>query len=164
MTEKTAEQKEASRRKSLGELGELLGIKALVDRQFDKIKNTNDTRMNYPFADLYAEKGNKKYVISVKTRNKYQKDNLLNAHYKLGKNARKHAEDVKNGAEAYWMAVQFDEHTYAIYFGSLDELGGKNSIPLKKCEKGEVGECLVPPTQRHYFSYDLFGNIKDDLS
>lgn len=49
-------QTEALRKKSLGELGELISIKALVDSSFDKIVNLNDKKMNYPYADLYAEK------------------------------------------------------------------------------------------------------------
>ena len=71
MTVKTTNQKEASRRKSLGELGELLGIKALVDDGFDRIANLNDSRMNYPFGDLYAEKCGKKFVISLRA---FQRD------------------------------------------------------------------------------------------
>lgn len=46
------EKKEALRKKSLGELGELFGIKALVDSHFEKVVNLNDRKMNYPFADL----------------------------------------------------------------------------------------------------------------
>jgi hypothetical protein len=34
--------READRKKSLGELGELFAIKALVDKKFDKIRNLND--------------------------------------------------------------------------------------------------------------------------
>jgi len=34
--------KEAARKKSLGELGELFALNALVDQQFDKIRNLND--------------------------------------------------------------------------------------------------------------------------
>ncbi len=80
---KTETQKEASRKKSLGELGELFAIKSLVDNNFERIKNFNDTKMNYPSADLYAEKEGKKYCISVKSRNKNQKDGKLNARYNL---------------------------------------------------------------------------------
>lgn len=68
------EKKEAARKKSLGELGELFAIKALVDEQYDKIRNLNDDHMNEAFADIYCEKDGKRYVISVKARNKYQKD------------------------------------------------------------------------------------------
>ena len=38
--------KEAARKKSLGELGELFAIKALVDNKFDRIRNLNDKLMN----------------------------------------------------------------------------------------------------------------------
>ncbi len=58
------EKKEALRKKSLGELGELFGIKALVDNSFERIVNLNDKKMNYPYADLYAEKKNKNILLA----------------------------------------------------------------------------------------------------
>lgn len=154
--------KEASRKKSLGELGELFGIKALVDNSFERVINLNDKRMNYPYGDLYAEKENKKYVISIKSRNKYQKNNSLNSHYNLGNNAYQKAKaaEIEYGAKAYWMAIQFDEFTYSIYLGSLDELNQRNAIPVRKCEEGKVGKCLVK-NKRHYFNFGFFGNKKD---
>ena len=80
MTNKiTITQKEALRKKSLGELGELFAIKALVDNSFDKIKNFNDVKRNYSYVDLYAEKNGEKYFISVKSRNKYQKNRIFDA-------------------------------------------------------------------------------------
>jgi hypothetical protein len=156
--------KEALRKKSLGELGELFAIKALVDNSFEKIENLNDQQMNYPFADLYAEKEGEKYVISIKARNKYQKNNKLNAFYNIGSNAYKKAEaaEIEYDAEAYWMAIQFDELTYAIFFGSLKELDHHNSIPISKCEEGSIGECLVKD-KRHYFDFGFFGNLKDGV-
>jgi len=69
---KEKNKKEASRKKSLGELGELFAIKALVDNHYEKIINLNDKKMNFPFADLYAEKEGKRFIFSVKARNKYQ--------------------------------------------------------------------------------------------
>lgn len=48
--------KEAARKKSLGQLGELFAIKTLVDENFDKIRNLNDANMNEPYADIYCEK------------------------------------------------------------------------------------------------------------
>ena len=152
--------KEAGRKKSLGELGELFGIKALVDNKFEKIVNLNDIKMNYPFADLYAEKDGKKYVISIKARNKYQKNGTtLNSRYKLGSNAYSKAKDAEeeHDAEAYWMAVQFDKKTVSIYFGSLAELNQSNGIPIRKCENGTVGECLVED-KKHYFDFSYFDN------
>ena len=68
--------KEASRKKSLGELGELFALKALVDKKFDRIRNLNDNIMNETFADIECEKDGISYIISVKARNKYQKNGL----------------------------------------------------------------------------------------
>ncbi len=155
--------KEASRKKSLGELGELFAIKALVDNRYDKIVNLNDKKMNFPFADLYAEKDGKKFIISVKARNKYQKNHKLNAYYNLGSTAYKNAAvAVKEYyAEPYWMAIQFDQYTYSIYFGSLEELNLKKQIPLRQCEAGTISTCLVKD-KRHYFDFGYFGNKKDE--
>ena len=156
------EKKEALRKKSLGELGELFGIKALVDNSFENVVNLNDKKMNYPFADLYAEKGDKKYIISIKARNKYQKNHTLNARYNLGSNAYKNAQaaEIEYDAEPHWMAIQFDVHTYSIYFGSLHVLNRRSGIPIRECEKGAVGACLVKD-KRHYFDFEFFGNKKN---
>ena len=153
------EKKEASRKKSLGELGELFAIKALVDEEYDKIRNLNDVHMNEAFADIYCEKDGKRYVISVKARNKYQKDGKLNSRYNLGENAYDKAKRTaeKYNAEPYWMAIQFDDHEYSIYFGSLECLSGAKGIPVDKCAKGEIGEILVDK-KRHFFDFDYYRN------
>lgn len=156
-----SEKKEALRKKSLGELGELFGIKALVDSSFEKVVNLNDRKMNYPYADLYAEKDNKKFIVSIKARNKYQKNHTLNAHYNLGSNAYEKAKSAETeyGAEAHWMAIQFDTQTYSVYFGSLAELKQRNAIPIRECEQGNIGTCLVKD-KRHYFDFSFFENKK----
>lgn len=89
----------------------------MVDERYEKVFNLNDNKFNYPFADLYAEKNGKRYIISVKARNKYQKNNLLNSFYKLGNNMYEKAKAAENEyrAEAYWMALQFDTLTYLVY-------------------------------------------------
>ena len=112
--------KEAARKKSLGELGELFAIKALVDKKFDWIRNLNDNLMNETFADIECEKDGLKYVISVKARNKYQKDGRLNTRYNLGANIYEKAlsAEKKYNASAYWIAIQFDHKSFSIYFGS----------------------------------------------
>lgn len=157
--------KESQRRKSLGELGELIAIKALVDKSFARVVNLNDRKVNYPFADLYAEKGKTKCVISIKARNKYQQNGTLNAFYKLGSNAHAKAKsaEIEYGAVAYWMAIQFDTRTYSAYFGSLNELNGKKAIPIRKCEEGVIGECLVKD-KRHYFDFGYFGNTSESAT
>ena len=48
--------KEAARKKSLGELGELFALKALVDKKFDRIRNLNDNTTTQTFADIECEK------------------------------------------------------------------------------------------------------------
>jgi len=151
--------KEAARKKSLGELGELFAIKTLVDNNYDKIRNLNDDHMNAAFADLKCEKGGKTYVISVKARNKFQKNGKLNSRYNLGTNAyqkAKKSEDKYNGT-AYWMAIQFDKDNFSVYFGSMSELKGAKAIPVDKCEKGLVGTVLVN-RKRHYFDFDFYSN------
>jgi Holliday junction resolvase-like predicted endonuclease len=134
--------KEAARKKSLGELGELFALKALVDQNFDKIRNLNDQKMNEKFVDLVCEKEGVRYVITVKSRNKYQMDGSLNARYNLGAQAYEMAFEAekKYDAKAYWLAVQFDTRSYSIYFGSLEELNGSKSVPVDKCEKGLLGQ------------------------
>ena len=154
-------EKEAARKKSLGELGELFAIKALVDKEFDRIRNLNDRQFNEPFADIECEKDGQKYIISVKARNKFQLDGKLNTRYNLGTNAYGKAADSekKFNAKAYWMAIQFDSKTYSIYFGTLDELNGSKAIPVDKCAKRQVGEIWVND-KRHYFDFDFYTNNK----
>lgn len=65
MTIDLINKKEASRKKSLGELGELFALKSLVDKKFDRIRNLNDDSMNETFADIFCEKDNVRYIISV---------------------------------------------------------------------------------------------------
>jgi len=151
--------KEAARKKSLGELGELFALKALVDQSFDKIRNLNDQKMNEKFADIVAEKEGVRYVISVKARNKYQVNGKLNTRYNLGSNAYKKAlsTEKKYNAKAFWIAVQFDSTSFSIYFGSLDELNQSKAIPVDKCEKGLVGE-IWELNKRHYFDFDYYSN------
>jgi hypothetical protein len=151
--------KEAARKKSLGELGELFALKALVDKKFDRIRNLNDDIMNETFADIECEKDGISYIISVKARNKYQKNGKLNTRYNLGAEVYKKAlaAEVKYNASAYWMAIQFDHKSFSIYFGSLVELNGSRAIPVDKCEKGIIGEIWVQD-KRHYFDFGFYTN------
>jgi len=60
MTLNQTNKKEAARKKSLGELGELFALKALIDKKFDRIRNLNDDKLNETFADIYCEKDSSK--------------------------------------------------------------------------------------------------------
>jgi hypothetical protein len=154
-----ANKKEASRKKSLGELGELFAFKALVDNKFDKIRNLNDDFMNETFADIYCEKDGESYVISVKARNKFQKNGKLNTRYNLGDSVYQKAmiSEEKYKAITCWMAVQFDHNSFSIYFGKLMELNGSRAIPVDKCEKGKIGQIWVL-NKKHYFDFDFYTN------
>ena len=160
--EKIDSKKEAMRKKALGELGELVALKTLVDNDFEKISHLNDTkRRNFPFADLLAEKDGKKYAISVKARNKFQKNGTLNSRYNLKQT---HIAAVENElvAEAYWMAISFDKNSYSVRFGSVKELKDANGRPLSGIPMGEdcaYGEELVKD-KSHYFDFSFFTNQK----
>jgi len=157
----TENQKEALRKKSLGELGELFAIKTLVDNNFDKFRNLNDDHMNEAYADLICDKDNQKYVISVKARNMYQLNGLVNSQYNIGINAYDNAKkaEEKYGGKAYWMAIQFDTHNYSVFFGSLESLNGSKAISINKCKSGELGIILVN-NKRHYIDFDFYKNTK----
>jgi hypothetical protein len=159
MTSNLINTKEAARKKSLGELGELFALKALVDNKFDRIRNLNDHSMNETFADISCEKDGEKYIVSVKARNKFQKNGKLNSRYNLGKNVyeKAFASEEKYKAKACWMAIQFDHNTFSIYFGHLNELNGSRAIPVEKCEKGLIGE-IWEHNKRHYFDFDYYTN------
>ena len=152
--------KEAMRKKALGELGELVALKTLVDNGFEKILHLNETKKrNFPFADLLAEKDGKKYAISVKARNKFQKNGTLNNRYNL-KQTHVAAVEKELAAEAYWMAIPFDKNSYSVRFGSVMELRDEIGKPLsgipmgEKCEYGEEWVKNKP----HYFDFSFFSN------
>jgi len=147
------------RAKSLGALGELLAIKALVDNGFNKIRNLNDHKKNYPYADLRAERGKEKYVISVKARNRYQNNSRLNNRYKLGSGYAAKAEkaELQFNAKAAWMAISIFDDVYSVYFGTLSSLSGKTGIPMDKSNLEEY-ECLVKE-ERHGLDFSPYKNV-----
>jgi len=97
--------------------------------------------------------------MSVKGRNKYEKNGELNTRYNLGSNIYDKAitSEKKYKAKAYWLAIQFDHNSFSIYFGQLNELKGSKAIPVDKCEKGIIGETWVT-NKRHYFDFDYYTN------
>src|SRR5450830_1205461 len=159
-SEKMDSKKEAMRKKALGELGELVALKTLVDNGFEKISHLNDIkRRNFHFADLLAEKDGKKYAISVKARNKFQKNGTLNNRYNL-KQTHVTAVEKELVAEAYWMAIPFDKNSYSVRFGSVMELKDTMGKPLTGIPMGEdcaYGEEWVKD-KLHYFDFSFFTN------
>jgi hypothetical protein len=153
----------ALRVKSLGALGELIAIKSLVDNDFEKIRNLNDQKKNFPYGDLYAEKNGKRYVISVKSRNKYQRSGKVNSRYKLGERCYEDAKAAccQYDAEPYWMAIQFEGDKYSVYFGSLSILDGKKGIPMATTHLSKY-QCLAKGKE-HGIDFKPYLNIyKED--
>ncbi len=143
---------------SLGKLGDFLATKALEDNGFkavckigdkDRVVRRNGRTQKISYGSLIASKGSRKYVIAVKTRRKYQKSGKLNERYKLADSRGKRdlyrdagaAEDHFDAA-AHWIAVQIDNGTYFVYFGTLRQLNGKSGIPMRDSNLGEY-KCLA---------------------
>ena len=160
---KEAARKEAARKKALGELGELLALKALVDNGYTEISNPNDKQMNAKFADLLATKDGEKYAFSVKTRNKFKKDGKLNGGYRLGEKSSVHAVEIseQHGAIPAWIAVQFDANEFSIFTGTVKELNGKERIPVRHLQAaGPEGDNCLEFNKSHYFDASFFENQK----
>ena len=146
-------QNEANRRKKLGEkVGETIAETVLAENGFENIFNLNSFIDKFPFADIFAEKDGKRYIISVKTRNKYKKSGSENKSYNLLDKCYKKARTLEKicFAEACWMVIPMDgdKKTYSLYFGSVWELPKRNgkrleSVPIPKCVAGVMGQCFV---------------------
>ena len=147
------------RAKSLGALGELLAIKALVDNGFNNIRNLNDQKKNYPYADLYAERGKEKYVISVKARNRYERNGRLNSRYNLGRDCLSKVKkaELQFNAKTAWMAISIFDDIYSIFFGAFDSFSVKTGIPMGK-NYIERYECLVKEKQ-HGLDFSPYKNV-----
>ena len=72
---------EGKRFKHVGNIGETLAKCLLKKNGFCDIKNLNDIKKNFKFADFNASKDEIKFIISVKTRNKYENNGKINYRY-----------------------------------------------------------------------------------
>jgi hypothetical protein len=140
--------KQHVRTKLLGNYGEAIAKKLLLSAGFDSVRDLNEDRMNHPYGDFYAVKDEVAYIISVRTRNKLQKNGRLNPSY----NFRKKSADVEAIAAGLravpaWLAIQIDvkAQRYCAYFGTMAELnvfGDRYSIPMtEKATNGYI--CLA---------------------
>ena len=124
----------ADRMKSLGNLGEYLAEELLKEAKFKNIKNLNSEKVNFPYADIYAERDGHKYCISVKTRNKKENNGNLNSRYKLGKEWERLSQEAEaeHSAIAAWVTVacDIDNGTFDAFFGLLTDLGGNSGIKM----------------------------------
>ncbi len=133
-----------SRTKQLGDFGEQLAIKLLAGAGFTEILDLNEKQSNYPFADLYAERDGERFIISVKTRLKYERLGGLNPRYNLGLEWRRKAALAERNEDAIaaWLTIPVDEHTYSAYFGLVALVEESNGIPMVP-EALQYYECLA---------------------
>lgn len=140
------------RKRALGDWGEKKGIDLLKRAGFHNVRNMNAESSNHPFGDLYAERDGKRYLIGVKTRNKYQASGLINPAY----NVRKRGADVRGVARRHnamlaWVAISLvpEQQSFSAYFGTIaqiEEAGERFSIPMRPEQTGRY-ECLSRPPE-----------------
>jgi len=78
---------ERERTKALGNWGEAKALE-LLKRPGSGFVNAMDViaeTHNHPFGDIYAERGRERFLIGVKTRNKYRDIGKLNTEYNVKK-------------------------------------------------------------------------------
>jgi hypothetical protein len=138
--------RESERRKALGDWGEKKAFDLLKAAGFSNVRDVNAETHNHPFGDIYAERSGKRYLVGVKTRNKYQNQEggPLNATY----NVKKRGADMQSlgrryNADLAWVAIAVipEEKTFSAYFGTItqiEESAERFSIPMK------------PEETRHY--------------
>ena len=146
----------------LGDLGEKIAIDIISRPQngFINVKNLNVEHPNHPYVDLYAERNDKKYVISVKTRRKYKANGKLNDHYNLIEKSKsvsgKEYELVKALADKYnaiaaWVVIAGEASVFSVYFGLFASVrdAGRYSIPMKPSDLTKY-ECLAENEPHQY--------------
>ena len=155
----------AARTGRLGETGEQLAGKVLDRGGFVNIRNLNREKMNFPFADIYAERNGRRYVISVKIRNKLEaRTRRLNSRYKLGAQCYELARRAEEAmqAEAAWLAISLEPTVFNAYFGLLSQLGGSRGISMTALAVSNY-ECLCG-NQSHDFDYAALMNVYEPLT
>jgi DNA invertase Pin-like site-specific DNA recombinase len=130
------------RARGLGVWGEQKAAALLERAGFTAIRDLNEDRP-HAFGDLFAERAGRRYLISVKTRNKYQEGGSLNTSY----NVREKGADVqaianKYKAELAWVALQVipERRIFWAYFGTIEQIdrkGERFSIPMRAVDTRE---------------------------
>ena len=140
--------KTAHRAQKLGSFGEALAARILQSAGFRNLRNLNEARENFPFGDIYAERGEHKYVISVKIRNRYEaRTGRLNARYKLGKYCYELAAraQAELSATPAFLAISLASDSYSAYFAPLSVLDGSRGITMTDAGLLRY-ECLADDT------------------
>ncbi len=140
------------RKRALGDWGERKALDLLKRAAFRNVRDINAESANHPFGDIFAERNGERYLIGVKTRNRYQMSGLINPTY----NVRKRGADVqgiarRHSATLAWVAIAVvpEEQTFSAFFGTIaqiEDAGERFSIPMKP-EQTAHYECLSRPLE-----------------
>ena len=128
----TLDKSVTKRFKKIGNLGEYLAGRLLLENGFKNIRDLNrEDSSNTADFDFTAERKGIKYAISVKARNKYENSAAgpkLNSRYKLTNDPIRFAEDAKRRYQsvASWITIslEIDKGIFSAYFGTLPDLSG----------------------------------------
>lgn len=156
---------DARRCKRLGDVGEQLAPMLLKRAGFTGIVDLNGRHYNYPFGDFLAERNSTRYVISVKTRNKWELPGppKLNSRYRLGEKCEElaAAAEERERAVAAWLAISVAPSTFDAFFGTVQLLLslGLNAKGIQMTEKyTRCYECLAR-SERHNLDYGCLKNL-----
>ncbi len=158
----------ARRVRALGDIGERLARRILKRAGFMRVANLNRRKAHSPYADLLAEKGRLRYVVSVKIRNKYEYTHdgsrRLNARYKLGARCHEHAATAEREwrANAAWLAICLEPKTYDAYFGLLAELDG--GLGIRMSARAVASYRCLARAVRHGFDHAKLQNTYEVVS
>lgn len=161
--------KTAQRWQRFGALGEQLALEILLRNGFTNIRNVNTEKMNFAYADVVAERDGKRYVISVKARNKYERvrdpsrPRRLNSRYKLGARCYELAATAEKelSGHAAWLAIAVERATYSAYFGLLASLNNSRGIAMS--ERATMSHECLAQDEPHPFDYDALENVYEDI-
>jgi hypothetical protein len=125
------------RKRALGDWGEKKAVDLLERAGFCNVLDMNAESANHPFGDIFAERDGARYLIGVKTRNRFQVSGLINPTY----NVRKRGTDVgaiarRHSATLAWVAIAVipEEQIFSAFFGTIaqiEDAGERFSIPMK---------------------------------
>ena len=140
------------RLRALGDWGEEKAVFVLKRAGFKNVTDMNIEISHHPFGDICAERDGTRYLIGVKTRNRYQVSGLLNPTY----NVKKRGADVEAIARGYNATLAFvaipvipEQQRFSAYFGTIsqiEEAGERFSIPMRP-EQTVRYECLSRPVE-----------------
>jgi hypothetical protein len=140
------------RKRALGAWGERKAADLLERAGFRNVRDMNVESANHPFGDIFAERAGARYLVGVKTRNRYQVSGLINPTY----NVRKRGADVeaiarRHSATLAWVAIAVipEEQTFSAFFGTIaqiEDAGERFSIPMQP-EQTARYECLSRPRE-----------------